>query len=176
MAEEIEIVLSPPGAPTGVSVRPADSGPNASIVYVSALEARLRANGAASDTLQILCETDELLTKGVSLNHVRCGLVSYRQEQLDTGVRVAPHRRFQALREQRKDGRFTMDASALHSIVAAARQLGLDALWLDAWCYRVGESGYVHDDFCRQLHEVVSGVAAVVWLPRSRSISTGQCE
>jgi hypothetical protein len=164
-----------PDAPTGVDMRPADfeQAANVSVVYVSALEARLSANGASDAVLQILCETDELLTS-VNLNHVRCGLVSYRQEQLETGVRVAPHRRFQALREPRKDGRFTMDASTLLSIVAAAHRLGLDALWLDAWCYRVDESGYVHDDFCRKLHQVVSGVTAVVWLPRSRTISTGQ--
>ena len=127
-----------PDAPTGVDMRPADfeQAANVSVVYVSALEARLSANGASDAVLQILCETDELLTS-VNLNHVRCGLVSYRQEQLETGVHVAPHRRFQALREPRKDGRFTMDASTLLSIVAAAHRLGLDALWLDAWCYRV---------------------------------------
>ena len=43
--------------------------------------------------------------------------------------------------------RFTLDDGALAGVLSAARELGMDAIWLDAWCYRF-EGNYNHDDFC----------------------------
>lgn len=86
----------------------------------------------------------------------RCVLVSYRQE--------AGPPPFDSL---------TLDGQALHGIVLAASQLGADAVWLDAWCYRMAGT-YVHDDFCRTLDGILSGVSGVVWLPRSTSTSLGE--
>ena len=43
-------------------------------------------------------------------------------------------------------------------------------LGLDVWCYRsCGE--YDHEHFCKTLNDVIEGVEAVVWLPRSKQDS-----
>lgn len=92
-----------------------------------------------------------------SIELSRCVLVSYRQEP-----GPAP---FDSL---------TMDGGALHGILAAAAQLGAVGVWLDAWCYRQAGPVYVHEDFCRMLDSILSGVSGVVWLPRSTRTSLGE--
>ena len=119
------------------------------VVLVDALEERL-ANESELAVLTALATGDALLTT-VSTSETCCALISYKQER-----RVGATDGY---------GELTLDGSALRGIVAAARSLKVDGLWLDAWCYR-SSGAYDHSDFCRTLREVSEGVEAVVWLPR----------
>ena len=67
-----------------------------------------------------------------------------------------------------KHDSFTLDASAFRAAVKRARDAKVDALWLDGWCYR-REGDYDHAAFCAELATVMRHVAAVIWLPRSRT-------
>ena len=61
----------------------------------------------------------------------------------------------------------TMDEHTLRAVLLKAREAGVAALWMDAWCFRfAGE--YVHEDFCALLSHVVRAVRAVIWVPLSR--------
>ena len=123
------------------------------VVRLADIDAKLETCTAA-EVLTELSTTDNLLWP---VGHRRCGLVSYRQEWAQAGEYAG----------------LTLDGPAFVGVLAAARSVGLEALWLDAWCYRfVGE--YDHSDFCRTLHVVVTNVAAVVWLPRTRVDSKGE--
>ena len=117
------------------------------VVYVADLEKRL----ASSSELALLTELaagDSLLTTVLS-SDVRCALVSYKQEQSAGNA-------------------LTLDGPALRGVIAAARTLQVDALWMDAWCYRSENGSYDHQDFTRTLRDVIGGIKAVVWLPRSK--------
>eukprot|EP00966_Prymnesium_polylepis_P234371 5421448-Prymnesium_polylepis.1 len=83
----------------------------------------------------------------------RTALVSYRQERACG------------------DPSLTLDGAALLGAIAAAKRGGIEALWLDVWCYRFVK--YDHDDFCKTLSNVLSQVKAVVWLQRSKAAATG---
>ena len=62
----------------------------------------------------------------------------------------------------------TMDERTLRAVLLKAREAGVAALWMDAWCFRfAGE--YVHEDFCALLSHVVRAVRAVIWVPLSRA-------
>ena len=132
------------------------------VVLVNTLEEHL-ATVSEVAVLNWLACGDALTTK-VSTSRVSCALVSYRQEPRDTSV-------FGTTSDFDK---FTLDGAALRGIVAAARTLKVTALWLDAWCYRSDGDEYDHADFCRTLNDVVQGVEAVVWLPRSKQGSPGE--
>ena len=125
-------------------------------VLVATIEERLAADSELS-LLHTLANSDTLLTT-VRTSDVRCALVSYRQEK-QAGAQAF--------------GEYTLDGAALRSIVVAARSLEIEAIWLDAWCYRTCTEQYDHEDFCRTLNDVIAGVAAVVWLPQSKLGSTG---
>lgn len=132
-----------------------DDGSIVRALRVAKLEELLRKE-SPSDVLQMLTERDDL-TESVDIKSVHVALVSYRQESTAS------------------DGT-TIDAEVLLSIAETAKGLGVEALWLDAWCYRCGHV-YVHAHFIRELHKVMSGVSAVVWLPRSKpNSSRGECE
>jgi hypothetical protein len=136
------------------------------VVLVALLEARLKSESEYS-VLSTLAHKDSLLTTTVRTSEVRCALVSYKQEK---GTDM-PGKRIQGV-----DGTFdafTLDGSALRGIVAAARSLGAEAVWLDAWCYRSPNGAYNHEDFCSTLNDVIEGVCSVVWLPRSKERSPG---
>ena len=123
------------------------------VVKVAAIEARL-ASISVDALLHELAKSDELLTSPT--DSTRIALVSYRQEAAcgESGL--------------------TLDDQALLSAIATAKRGGVDALWLDAWCYRpIGE--YNHEDFCETLSKVLSSVKAVVWLQRSKAVASGTC-
>ena len=126
------------------------------VVLVSQLEAWL-ATETELAVLTSLASSEDLLTT-VDTAEVSCALVSYRQE---SGTTAGEY-----------DG-VTLDDRALRGIVGAARLLKVGGIWLDAWCYRSGAGIYEHEDFCRTLSDVVEGVEAVVWLPRSKADSLG---
>ena len=74
-------------------------------------------------------------------------------------------------RQQRSPGdSFTMDADAIRAVTERAARLGVEGLWLDAWCFR-NEPGeeYDHAEFTATLTHVVTCASAVIWLPRSRA-------
>ena len=132
------------------------------VVLVSLLEDRL-AKQSEVDVLTALADGDTLTTT-VRTSDVCCALVSYRQEAKPGATRAAGQHPYAAL---------TLDGAALRGIVSAARSLKVDALWLDAWCYRsCGE--YDHEDFCQTLNDVIEGVEAVIWLPRSKRDSSAE--
>ena len=101
-----------------------------------------------------LYTTDELLTS-VNAADASFAIISYRQ------VRC-------------KSDDFTLGTDAFLSAVSKAREAGVDAIWLDGWCYRQ-EGPYNHAAFCAELAAVMRNVAAVVWLPRSRANATPSC-
>ena len=115
------------------------------VIYVAHMRAALQVRDAV-DVLTSLYSSDALLDELV------CGsfaLVSYRQV-------VSAH------------DAFTMDVDALESIVSVAEKAGVEALWLDAWCYRSAADVYVHESFCAKLSRVIMRARCVIWLPRSR--------
>ena len=61
-----------------------------------------------------------------------------------------------------------MDAPALLRVIEAARTLEVDALWVDAWCYREPPTGYDHGTFVATLSAVAHRVDCVVWLGTAR--------
>ena len=112
-----------------------------SVVMVQAIKEQLAGGTSEAEVLRLL-DGDSLLME-VSSASVRCALVSYRQEP---GPRGDPS----------GFGDFTLDGAALRGVLAQAETLGVDALWLDRWCYRwtPGEA-YDHGDFCRTLSAVL---------------------
>jgi hypothetical protein len=163
------------------------------VVRLDVLEERLSTE-TALEVITTLATSDELLCTVSSLD-VRCGLVSYRQVG-STRVGAPRRRATEMLREMsvqvsrrlspsRKSQRghsrqanagsqpvLTLDAAALRGIIDAARALQVDALWLDAWCFRCGDT-YNHEKFCDELFDVTEGVVGVVWLPRARQGAHG---
>ena len=127
------------------------------MVLIDTLEQRLAAESEDA-VLLALAAGDALLTT-VCTTNVCCALVSYKQERRAGSTSGT----LDAL---------TIDGAALRGIVAAARSLKVDALWLDAWCYH-SPGAYDHADFCRTLRDVAEGVEAVIWLPRSKAGSPG---
>jgi hypothetical protein len=120
------------------------------VVYLDQLQAALDSSEKPESVLARLYTTDELLQKRVKVaDGVSFAIISYRQ------VRS-------------KDDQFTMDVRAFVAAVARAREAGVVALWLDALCYRQ-EGPYIHADFCAELATVMCHVAAVIWLPLSRT-------
>lgn len=125
------------------------------VVHIADLEQHLQERSPAQ-VLSELSNSDSLI-RSVSTDGVRCGLVSYRQEW-------------------RTDGEYpnlTLDGPALLGVIAAAKSIGVAALWLDAWCYRFA-GDYDHADFCHTLHDVISQIQAVIWLPRGRVDCKGE--
>jgi hypothetical protein len=121
--------------------------------------------------LATLASEDNSLRREISPASCKCALVSYRQERDELGVkRCCSTQSSDALQEEFSD--HTLDGEALRGVLDACHALGVDALWLDAWCYRY-EGKYDHAAFCQTLHEVVSNVVGVVWLPRSKRSSLG---
>ena len=135
---------------------------NLRVVLLETLERQLASESDAA-VLATLANGDTLLSDVRTMN-VRSALVSYRQEKCALQKCGSGGDEFAA---------FTLDGAALRGIVAAARSLGVDAVWLDAWCYRSPAGKYEHEDFCKTLQDVVEGVEAVVWLPRSKHGSAG---
>jgi hypothetical protein len=94
------------------------------------------------------------LVDEVEASACRFALISYRQ------VRAEP------------DDGTTLDADAIHSIVACAEAGGHEGVWLDGWCVAALKKGYTgeynHDEFCKTLAAVTTHMAEVVWLPRAR--------
>ena len=102
--------------------------------------------------LRRLYDTSELLRPvriGGTLTGCSLAIISYRQ------VRS-------------KHDPFTLDVDAFRAAVKRAREAKVDALWLDCWCYR-REGEYDHAAFCTELAAVMRHIAAVIWLPRSRT-------
>ena len=132
-----------------------DDGGELCVVKISDIEHELQQRTPAQVLTMLKCTDEHLHT--VSTADVRCGLVSYRQEEQAHGEYAG----------------LTMDGAAFIGILSAAKQIGLEALWLDAWCYRF-TGVYDHADFCTTLHEVMSKIEAVVWLPRTRIGSKGE--
>ena len=123
------------------------------VVTLDRLEKELASRSAAS-VMTALYTTDELLTS-VNAADASFAIISYRQ------VRC-------------KSDDFTLGTDAFLSAVSKAREAGVDAIWLDGWCYRQ-EGPYNHAAFCAELAAVMRNVAAVVWLPRSRANATPSC-
>ena len=123
------------------------------VVTLDRLEKELASRSAAS-VMTALYTTDELLTS-VNAADASFAIISYRQ------VRC-------------KSDEFTLGTDAFLSAVSKAREAGVDAIWLDGWCYRQ-EGPYNHAAFCAELAAVMRNVAAVVWLPRSRANATPSC-
>ena len=123
------------------------------VVTLDRLEKELASQSAAS-VMTALYKTDDLL---VSVNPADASfaVISYRQ------VRC-------------KSDDFTLGTDAFLSAVSKAREAGVDAIWLDGWCYRQ-QGPYNHAAFCVELAAVMRNVAAVVWLPRSRANATPSC-
>ena len=110
------------------------------------------------ELLKVLANTSEYI-KEVNTSDTPCALVSYRQER-----HTSESDAFEEL---------TMDGDALIGVLSAAQRLGVKGLWCDAWCYRsTGE--YNHDEFINTLHNVMTSVVGVVWLPRSKAGSRGE--
>ena len=123
------------------------------VVTLDRLDKELASQSAAS-VMTALYTTDDLLTK-VSAASVSYAIISYRQ------VRC-------------KSDDFTLGPDAFVDAVSKAREAGVDAIWLDGWCYRQ-QGPYNHAAFCAELAEVMRNVTAVVWLPRSRDNATPSC-
>ena len=121
------------------------------VVMIEAIERRL-ADTPPDALLRELADGEALLT--TPTGSTRTALISYRQER------------------QYGDPELTLDGEALLSAIASAKQGGLDAFWLDAWCYRFTEP-YDHHDFCSTLSKVLESVQAVVWLRRSKAAASG---
>mmetsp|Transcript_38088 Transcript_38088/g.99917 ORF Transcript_38088/g.99917 Transcript_38088/m.99917 type:complete len:599 (+) Transcript_38088:61-1857(+) len=140
------------------------------VVLVSALESRL-ASSTPEMLLRELAGSNALLsrpTKGT-----RCALISYRQERgLMSGAQHPASAAGKSRVSHAELSSLTLDGQALLGAVTAARNAGLDAVWLDAWCYRF-DGEYDHHHFCQTLHSVLAGIEAVVWLPRSKVNATG---
>jgi len=123
------------------------------VVTLDHLEKKLASQSAAS-VMTALYTTDELLTS-VNAADASFAIISYRQ------VRC-------------KSDDFTLGTDAFLSAVSKAREAGVDAIWMDGWCYRQ-QGPYNHAAFCAELAAVMRNVAAVVWLPRSRANATPSC-
>ncbi|KAG8460466.1 hypothetical protein KFE25_013116 [Diacronema lutheri] len=122
------------------------------LVCVRKLRAALGAapgDGGAARVLDSLATSTELLVEPRDALGLPFALVSYRQEA-------------------RPGDAHRLDARALAGIVLAAERLRVHAVWLDAWCFRQ-PGPYDHRLFVATLSDVVTHMAAVVWLPRSRT-------
>ena len=129
------------------------------VIMIEAIERRL-AETSPNALLRELATSEALLTS--PSNSTRVALVSYRQESSSVSAASTAD----------ADPDLTLDGEAFLSAIAAAKRGGLDAVWLDAWCYRfTGE--YDHENFCATLCEVISRVQAVVWLRRSKAAACG---
>lgn len=118
------------------------------VVTLNSLEQALELQPAAS-VLTALYTTSDLLTSVGATEDVSFAIISYRQ-----------------VRSNRDD--FTLDVDAFVSAISKAREAGVDAIWLDGWCYRQ-EGAYNHAAFCAELGQVMRHVSACVWLPCSRA-------
>lgn len=125
-----------------------------SAVRLATLTAQLERLSEA-ELLTLLASEESGLLEPIEAS--QCVLVSYRQEK-----------------GQPPFDSLTLDGSALRGILAAAAKLKANAVWLDAWCYRMPGPEYVHADFCRTLNGILGGVSGVVWLPRSTQGSLGE--
>ena len=142
------------------------------VVKLETLETLLAEDGRHGglrelEVLNLLANTDKYI-ETVDPRKTPVALLSYRQERCE-------HAR--STNSARGAGAFdhlTLDGAALRGVVAAAREkLGVEALWVDVWCYHFS-GDYDHDHFCRMLHNVLENVAAVVWLPRTKLKSKGE--
>jgi hypothetical protein len=93
---------------------PAECSAAMNVVPLAVLEARLQST-TPSDLLHELATSDELLQSPAV--GWQTALVSYRQERRSTD-------------------QLTLDGGALLGLVTAAKRCGVDAFWLDAWCFR----------------------------------------
>ena len=129
------------------------------VITIEAIERRLAETGPNA-LLRELATSEALLTRPTDSTNV--ALISYRQESSSSSAA--------ATADAEPD--LTLDGEALLSAVAAAKRGGVDAVWLDAWCYRfTGE--YDHEDFCETLGAVLTTIKAVVWLRRSKAAASG---
>eukprot|EP00325_Prymnesiales_sp_UTEX-LB-985_P033785 CAMPEP_0174738800 /NCGR_PEP_ID=MMETSP1094-20130205/70539_1 /TAXON_ID=156173 /ORGANISM="Chrysochromulina brevifilum, Strain UTEX LB 985" /LENGTH=159 /DNA_ID=CAMNT_0015942283 /DNA_START=428 /DNA_END=904 /DNA_ORIENTATION=- len=141
LSQEIELSMlrSIEGAPSSDGITP----PSLLVLKLSTLEDSLATAASELELLNTLANTNDLLSP-VDSTGVRCALVSYRQEMRPVG--------FQAVAHSGPCGaaydHLTLDGHALRGVVDAARLLGVDALWLDCWCYRPASAEYDHYDFC----------------------------
>jgi hypothetical protein len=139
----------------GTTMAPARLLDGVRVVRVADLATQLR-KSTPVEVLNKLFTTDELLSEALAGGKV--ALLSYRQERGTNNVSSSDAAAYAHL---------TLDGDAFRGLIASAKRLGVDSLWADAWCYR--EPGqYDHAHFCRVLSSVVSGIDAVVWLPRSK--------
>ena len=145
------------------------------VVLVDDLHEQLHAcHVTPLDLLQRLSDSKEFI-KEVDTSLVSCALVSYRQEPhvcKKHGVCCANVSSAQQASDERFDG-LTMDGDALLGVIEAARRLDVKGVWCDKWCYRA-EGAYDHRAFTDTLHDVMAGIVAVIWLPRSKASSSGE--
>lgn len=148
---------SPREPPTPLS----PAGESICVVDVQQLSAALQARPAREVLLELSSPAQSALifkmriSPGGAAERCRTGscttfaLVSYRQ------CRLSP------------DDGTTLDEAALRSVASVAAAANIDAVWLDAWCYRrPGE--YVHGDFVKTLAAIAECMSCVIWLPRAR--------
>lgn len=117
------------------------------VVMLPALEAEISSHGPAATMSKLFNESS--LLQRVRVDECSFAIISYRQVKC------------------RSDD-FTLDIPAFTSAVGKAHEAGVDALWLDGWCYRQ-DGEYNHAAFCAELAQVMRHVSAVIWLPRSRN-------
>ena len=117
------------------------------VVMLATLEEVIKTKGPAA-AMTMLFEESSLLSR-VRVGELSFAIISYRQVRCGSDD-------------------FTLDVAAFTSAVRMAREAGVEALWLDAWCYRQ-EGEYDHASFCAELGAVMRHVGAVIWLPRSRT-------
>ena len=134
---------------TSLSILPAvaTSSSELNVVDLGKLREALQSE-PAERVLHRLYTTSELLRR-VRVDACTFAIISYRQ------VRS-------------KDDDFTLGVDAFVAAVRTASESArVDALWVDAWCYRQ-EGEYDHMAFCNELSSVMRHVSAIIWLPRSR--------
>ena len=140
------------------------------VVLVSDLR-ELLATEQPRAVMVLLHAEDSSLLKTVNPDVTSCALVSYRQEGDVTPPSCLAMHRSKSTRLGFED--FTMDGKALQGVIDAAEAAGIEALWVDGWCYR-SKGKYDHDDFCKALHAVITSVKSVIWLPRAKCGSRGE--
>ena len=159
MDEGVELSLTSASPSASEPVAPA-----LHVVRISTVQ-RLLSQSSAVQVLEELSTSSDHLTSILAADE-RVALVSYRQEKrCPTPSRWAGRFLSEAGADESDD--FTLDGFTLVDIVAKAHEVGVTALWLDAWCYRF-DGEYEHLDFCKTLHTVLTGVSGVIWLPRSK--------
>ena len=126
------------------------------VVLIATIEQRLQSRSAAQVLAELSSSDDHI--ESVSTATVRCGLISYRQEVKSDGEYAG----------------LTLDGQAFLGVLAAGKRIGLEALWLDAWCQPRLERGVCRLLVGRARVRVTRGAGATASAARTTTTTSSR--